>query len=307
MNNRKEMTIVLLSAAGAAFWGAAGAGLLALIRSLPLGNCLFFLSASLGFLILFVDGIWAYQFKSWTSRIHKVKISAPHKCPSCGADIKLSETPKTSRLGLPQSDLAMDCPACLLHLDNRSPYTYWLVAVRNPDTNPEFAFLYNDERLTDLEIHAISLGRHTAKAYEKLRARSLSRIAEGQWEELRNMTPPMLRAGPSIQVEIYPEKPDFLPNEHGLVSFNPIQLLEQRTRQNTPVWVSVTRGRLTLTTHRFLFDGDERDVEKRLSDIEDFQLDVGDLLVRRKGKKRPEKFTGLDAPLAASVLKGARR
>jgi hypothetical protein len=307
MNNRKEMTVVLLAAVGAAFWGAAGAGFLALFRSLPFGNCLFFISTLLGFLILLVDGVWVYQFNSWKSRIHKTNISAPHKCPSCGADIKLSETPKTSRLGFPQSEIAMDCPACLLHLDNRSPYTHWMVTVRNPDANPEFTFLYNGERLTDPEIHQISGGRHTAKAYEKLRSRSLTRIAEGQWEELRNMTPPMLHAGPSTQVEIFPEKSDFLPGEHGLVSFNPIQLLEQRTHQNLPVWVPVTRGRLTLTTQRFFFDGYEKDVEKRLSDIEDFQLDVGDLLIRRKGKKRPEKFSGLDAMLAASVLKGARR
>lgn len=307
MDNRKELIVVLFAAAGAVFWGAAGAGFLALVRSLPIGNCLFFLSASLGFLILLVNGIWLYQFNSRTSRIHKIKISAPHKCPACGADIKLSETPKTSGLGLPQSDLAMDCPACLLHLDNRSPYTHWLVTVRKPDNNPEFAFLYNGERLTDQEIHEVSQGRHTAKAYDKLRSRSLSRIAAGQWEELRNMTAPMLRADPSTRVDLFPGKVECRPGEQALVAFSIVQLFEQRTHENMPVWVPLTRGCLTLTTQRILFDGWGKDFEKRLLDIEAFQMVDGDLLIRRKGKKRPEKFVGLDTMLAISILEGFRR
>jgi hypothetical protein len=307
LNNRKEITVVLFAAVGSAFWGAAGAGFLAIVRSLPIGNYLFSFVAVLGFLLLLVDGTWLYQFNSWISRIHKVKISAPHKCPSCGADIKLSETPKASRLGFPQSDIEMDCPSCLLHLDNRSPYTFWLVTVRNPDSNPEFAFLYNGERLTDHEIHEISGGRHTARAYEKLRTRSLTRISEGQWDELRNITPSMLRAGPSTRVDLLPDKVACLPGEQALVVFNIVQLFEQRTHQNMPVWVLLTRGCLILTTQRIIFDGWGKDYSKHLSDIEAYQIIDGDLLIRRKGKKRPEKFSGLDVMLAASILKGVGR
>jgi hypothetical protein len=210
-------------------------------------------------------------------------------------------------MGFPQSDIAMDCPSCLLHLDNRSPYTFWLVTVRNPDANPEFAFLYNGERVTDNEIHEISQGRHTARAYEKLRTRSLTRISEGQWDELRNITPSMLRASPSTRVDLFPDKVVCLPGEQALVVFNIVQLYEQRTHQNMPVWVLLTRGSLILTTQRIIFDGWGKDYSKHLSDIEAYQIIDGDLLIRRKGKKRPEKFSGLDVMLAASILKGVGR
>jgi hypothetical protein len=307
MVSKKEIQIVFWLVAGASLYGAAGAIGLRLLNSASIGTCVFFVSAFLGLLAIAVSGGWHFQYNYWKTKLHTAKISTPNKCPSpvCAGDIKLTDQPQESSLGFPKSVLEMICPNCGLKLTQPPPYTTWAITVSLPEKDPEFAFLYDKEIISDTEMAEISRGRQTKKAYDKLRRRALDQVARGQLSNLSDFAPQMLQTESGVQVQLFPVLADTDPAEKALIYFSPAGLHELRTKENTPAWVLVTKGSLVITDKRFLFDGYSKDVEKKLSDIEESKVYGRDLIIRRKGKKRLEKFSGLDAELVDAILRGS--
>jgi hypothetical protein len=308
MVTKKELQVGLWVIVGAILYGAASAIGLQLLNSTAFGYCFFCSSTIFGVLAIGVSGGWHLRYNYWKTKLHTAKISTPNKCPSpaCKGDIKLTEKPLESSLGFPKSVLEMICPNCGLSLTQDAPYTSWAIKVASPEKDPEFAFLYDQESVSDSEMVEISNGHHTKKAYDKLRKMALEEVSRGQLDALKNFATQMLHPGPGVQIEIMPKRSEVAdPTEKALVYISPAGLYELRTKDNSPIWVMVTKGALVITTKRFLFDGYIKDVEKRLSDIEEFKILGRDLIIRRKGKKRLEKFSGLDPELVSAILKGS--
>jgi hypothetical protein len=307
MITRKELRRYFAVGIGGGILGLAGAAVLAAAGGLALGYCLFLATFLAGAGALLYYGLWLRGYRQKAESIHKAKITAPHKCPACRADIRLAEKQSFSQEGYPDNELGMLCPGCGLVLRMSNPYRTWTVQAGRMTTQPEFFFLYDGETLTSPELQEIGQGHHTPRSYEKLRQRALERIRKGQLEELRNFTTQMLHCGSSVRAEINPVRADCMPGERGLVFFTPVQLLERHIRQGTPFWSLVSQGSLLITSQRFTFDGWGKESSHRLQDLEAFQWDRSGLVIKRKSRRLREGLKGLDGELVAAILEGMPR
>ena len=240
------------------------------------------------------------------SRNHHFKIAQLAK-----NTLNVQETRITKKLGIPISDIDLECPKCSTRIRSSFPYENWTFEEIDQDSNPEFAWLYSAETLTLEELSLIAENKYTSKAIKKIRARDLARVSNGDFDALLNFqNPDFIFSANSTKTYFFPTmklsatvfKP--MPDEKTFIASEKIEYQTMRTRNNVPYFVNVDIGLFFLTNKRFIFIGTEKIVIKKLSDISEFNHLEHSLIIQLKNRKRPDAYDNLDGALFESVLEG---
>lgn len=289
--------------------------LFALLKSLDVVRVFSSLTLFFGFLILFLNLLWYLVFTQQQNKIGSVLSNPPIKqCPSCHSNLKPEETRITSKLGIPQSDINLECPQCFTRLRSPYPFINWIVEEINQKENPEFAWLYAAETLATSDLKIIATGKHTKKAIMKLRAQELGKISDGNFNSIRNlMSKGLIIESANVKTNIYPKLKvnssqfTLQKDEIVIITSSDISLQRETTRNNLPYQSPVDVGLLIITNKRFAFFGRSKQIVKRLADIGDIRQKKFNLFIYLKGRKTADIFVNLDESLYASILEGMTR
>jgi len=280
-----------------------------LLHSLIWINTLFGGILVFGLIAIGADGVWYYEFRRSEQKIQQALDNPPiHLCPACGNEMVAREIEKKGSLGIPHSDLSIECPSCHTQFDSYFPFQSWLVVEANAEKNKDFAWLYGGENLSRDEVVLIANGKYTMNAIQKLRARALPIISDGDFEQLSSWDPQLLIKDQNVQIYLNPPNNSWglslKDAEHIWFVSNQVTFAEQRTREKVPYLLKLDNGIFFITNLKYGFIGRIKNLDKKLTEITSIQEERLRLDVFRKNRISAEYFLGLDAELASSILEG---
>lgn len=272
----------------------------------------------LGLALLALDGYWLLSYRRGHAELSRYQGGfVANRCPTCGGAIRLEESTST-HLSIPMVQRRVTCDRCGSALEGLAP-TCWRYRV-DAAVNPEVAWLYGDETVSDDEFRLIASGGQTPRAQAKIEAReeqrrrearanALAEITAGNLVLLAQLESRLVEAPTGVEVRcgdgLLPTGFPLQRGERALLVMRPVSLGEQRTRDGAPYVRAADRGEFVITDRRYGFAGTVKSVRQKLDVVEWVRADGDTLTVARSNKKSPDYFIGLDSALAEAAITGA--
>jgi hypothetical protein len=297
-----------------------------------LGNAhnLFVFILGVGVFVLFVDGLWFFNYRRHVALLANMSQTLPSQCPFCSKDFRLEKTDRKMLFGLPGARFDFSCESCGTHLVSDYPFHYWTFTKIDPVLNSTFAWLYQGERLSREDIRLIQDKKHAEKAKVKLRAsgnpdleyvwfdkptaRAITRLRTGPLEQiisgnmsaLSELSADILRTPPEVNTSFFKQPSELVlhKNENVLLYVAPVRLAVQRTNHGENEFHTKDTGFFFVTNQRVGFRGRTYRTDLTIKAIEDLDHQADKIVIRPQRRKTPDYYLDLDGELVYCVIIG---